>query len=98
MKLIMVNIYLFTFIPACLEAYSQAKGKRSKVNTDSRWYVTVLLITTGFNALPLLWQSSKLTKRFKITWTALVPILAGVFVFILVRHWDNIEAFLQNII
>lgn len=98
MKLIMINIYLFTFIPACFETYSYAKGKKSRISTDSRWYVTVLLITTGFNALPLLWQSSRLTKRFKIIWTILVPVLATTFVFILVKYWDNIEAFLRDII
>jgi hypothetical protein len=97
MKLIMINIYLFTFIPACLETYSYSKGKKSRISTDSKWYVTVLLITTGFNALPLLWQNSKLTKRFKIIWTILVPMLAVVFVVILIRHWDNLEAFLQKI-
>ncbi|MFO8053294.1 MAG: hypothetical protein R6U54_05005 [Candidatus Omnitrophota bacterium] len=96
-KLIMINIYLFTFIPACLETYSYSKGKKSRINTDSKWYVTILLITTGFNALPLLWQNSKLTRRFKIIWTVLVPMLAVAFVFILIRYWDNLEAFLQKI-
>ncbi|MCF7916731.1 MAG: hypothetical protein K9L61_03045 [Candidatus Omnitrophica bacterium] len=98
MKLIMINIYLFTFIPACIETYSYSKGNKSRISTDSRWYVTILLITTGFNALPLLWQSNKLTKRYKIIWTVLVPILAAAFVFILIRYWDNLEAFLKSII
>ncbi|MCF7895924.1 MAG: hypothetical protein K9L72_02870 [Candidatus Omnitrophica bacterium] len=97
MRLILINIYLFTFVPTCLEAYSYAKGKKSRISTDSKWYVTVLLITTGFNALPLLWQNRRVTKRFKIIWTILVPVLAAVFIFILARYWDNLEAFLQNI-
>jgi hypothetical protein len=60
--------------------------------------VAVLLITTGFNALSLLWQNSKPTKSFKIIWTILMLVLAAVFVFILTRYWDNIEAFLQSIV
>jgi hypothetical protein len=56
----------FFLLLTCLEAYSYAKGKKSRISTDSKWYVTVLLITTGFNALPLLWQNRRVMKRFKI--------------------------------
>ncbi|MBD3245961.1 MAG: hypothetical protein GF333_03025 [Candidatus Omnitrophica bacterium] len=97
MKLIMVNIYLFTFLPAGLETYSLARGKRSVVDTDSRWYTVTLLLTTGFSALPLLWQNRKFSRRAKILWTIAVPLLAGLFFFFLVTYWEMIEQFLRRI-
>lgn len=98
MKLLMINVYIVTFLPVSLETYHLAKGSKSRINTDSRWYVTVLLITTGFNAIPLLWQNEKLTKRFKVIWTILVPVFAFTFFFILVSHWEKLEGYLRGML
>lgn len=97
MKLIAINIYLFTFLPACLETYNMAKGKESWINTDSKLYTVILLLTTGFSALPLLWQNKELSKRFKIIWTIAVPLLALVFVGVLASYWDNFEQLLVKV-
>jgi hypothetical protein len=96
MKILMINIYLFTFIPSALETYQLAQNKRSWISTDSKWYTVTLLLTTGFSALPLLWQNERFSKAFKILWTVLVPVLALCFFAVLFLFWDNIELFLHQ--
>ena len=98
LKLLMINVYIVTFLPACLETYNLEKGRHSRINTDSRWYVTVLLITTGLNAIPLLWQNDKLTRKFKITWTILVPVLGFLFFFGLISYWAEMEGYLERVL
>ena len=65
MKLLAVNIYIFTFIAPFMESYQLARYGKNTISSDSRWYVVVLLLTTGFNALPLLWVSRSFSKRPK---------------------------------
>jgi hypothetical protein len=50
-----------------------------KVN-DSKGYIAFLLVTTGVNALPLLWQSKAYGRLGKVLWTFAVPVLAIVFI------------------
>lgn len=98
MKLLMVNIYILTFVPACLETYQLARYGTSKVSTDSKWYTVVLLLTTGFSALPLLWQNKKVSRKFKVAWTIAVPALALCFFLFLISYYDKIELMLQNML
>ncbi len=95
MKVLMAGIYLVTFLPACLETYRMAQNRESWIKTDSKWYTSVLLLTTGFNALPLLWQSKAFSKRYKILWTLAVVVLAAGFFTVLTVFWNSIEDFLS---
>ena len=97
-KLLAVNIYIFTFIAPFIESYQLAKYGRNTIGTDSKWYVVVLLLTTGFNALPLLWQSISFSRREKILWSIAVPALSGIFVFALVNYWGTAENTLRSIL
>ncbi|MBD3427057.1 MAG: hypothetical protein GF409_07515 [Candidatus Omnitrophica bacterium] len=98
MKLLAVNIYIFTFLAPFIESYQLAKYGKNTLSSDTRWYVVVLLLTTGFNALPLLWQSESFSRKAKISWSVAVPVLAALFVTVLVRYWDMAEAFLRDIL
>jgi hypothetical protein len=53
---------------------------------DSKAYIIVMLLTTGINALPLLWQSANFSRHAKMLWTIAVPLLAVLF-FGAVWHW-----------
>ncbi len=97
MKLVMANIYLFTAVPAALETTSLAQGKKSRIDTDATWYTVALLLTTGFSALPLLWQNPKFSRRFKIAWTVAVPLLALLYFWGLLLYWDTLEALLVRL-
>ncbi|MBD3263770.1 MAG: hypothetical protein GF375_01550 [Candidatus Omnitrophica bacterium] len=97
MTVIMVNIYFFTFLPACIETYQISKYGKGRTVTESRWYVVVLLLSTGFSALPLLWQSSLFSRKAKIGWTVAVPVLAVIFFTFLIRYWSVIETFFGSL-
>ena len=98
MKVLMLGIYTITFLPACIETYQIAKYGKRLLNTNSQWYVILLLLTTGFSALPLLWQSDSFSKTGKIAWTIAVPTLAALFLFFLASQWNDIEQRLQNLL
>lgn len=68
-------VYLITMIPAVLETYALAEGGVSRLS-ESKPYIVVLLLATGFAALPLLWQGSVFSKRSKIGWSIAVLALA----------------------
>ena len=70
--------YLMVMIPAVIETYVLASGGVSRFS-ESKAYIVVLLLTTGFSALPLLWQSHSFSKRMKIAWSAAVAVLAVLF-------------------
>ncbi len=96
MRLLMVNIYLITFFPACLEVYQLIRYGKSKISTDAKWYVVVLLLTTGFGALGLLWQSKRFSKTAKTAWSVAVPLLAILFFSSLIKYWDMLERLLRS--
>lgn len=98
MKLLALNIYIFTFIAPCVESYQLARYGRNTISSDSRWYVTVLLLTTGFNALPLLWASGSFSRKAKISWTVAVPVLAVLFFGALIYYWDAAENLLRELL
>ena len=71
-------VYFVAMIPAVLETYTLACGGASQFS-ESRPYIVVLLLVTGFSALPLLWQSRSFSKRAKIAWSVAVFVLAILF-------------------
>ena len=68
-------VYFVAMVPAVLETYTLACGGASQFS-ESKLYIVVLLLVTGFSALPLLWQSRSFSKRTKIAWTVAVSVLA----------------------
>jgi radical SAM superfamily enzyme YgiQ (UPF0313 family) len=98
MKLLAVNIYFFTFIAPCIESYQLARYGKNTISSDSRWYVIILLLTTGFNALPLLWVSRSFSRKAKIAWTIAVPVLAVLFFGALISYWDTAENLLRELL
>ncbi len=92
------GIYLITFFPASIESYQLAKYGENRIDTDARWYIAVLLLTTGFSALPLLWQSQSFSKGEKLAWTVAVPALAVLFFTVLIKYWDYLEDYLRSLI
>jgi len=98
MRILMAGIFLVTFLPSAVESYQIAKYGERKIDTSSRWYVTILLLCTGFTALPLLWSSEKFSKKAKINWTVAVPILAFLFFSFLIKYWDMLENGVKKII
>ena len=71
-------VYLMVMVPAAIETYTIARGGASQLS-ESKPYIVLLLLTTGFSALPLLWQSHSFSKRIKIAWSIAVPVLAILF-------------------
>lgn len=96
MILLAINIYVFTFFAPFVESYQVAKYGRNTLGADSRWYVVVLLLTTGFNALPLLWSSGNFSRKAKIAWSVAVPVLAAIFFLFLVNYWGQLEEVLKT--
>ena len=68
-------IYFMVMVPAVIETYTIARGGVSQFS-ESKPYIILLLLTTGFSALPLLWQSHAFSKRIKIVWSIGIPVLA----------------------
>lgn len=97
MKTLMSLVYLGTLGPAGIEAQEIVRFGISHL-TERKWYVTFLLLVTGFSALPLLWQSVFFTKRAKIAWSIAVPVLAVIFFTTLGRYWTDLEHYLERII
>jgi len=98
MKLILLNIYLFTFLVTFLESYQIARYGRSIVDTESRWYVVTLLLITGFSAIPLLWHSRNFSRPEKIFWSIAVPVIAVLYFYFLIVYWNYLEGLLQKIV
>ena len=67
-------IYVMIMVPAVVETYVLARGGVSQFS-ESKPYIVLLLLTTGFSALPLLWQSHVFSKRIKIAWSIAIPVL-----------------------
>jgi hypothetical protein len=67
--------YLMIMVPAVIETYTIPRGGESQFS-ESKPYIVLLLLVTGLTALPLLWQSRLFSKRVKILWSIVVPVLA----------------------
>ncbi len=98
LRLLLFNVYLVTFWVPCMESYQLVKYGVIRTDARTRWYVVVLLLTTGFNAIPLLWQSDKFTKKGKIAWTIAVPVLFVAFFGFLIRYWERGEMLIRNVL
>ena len=70
------GIYLAIMIPAALDAFRTASGRPRTFSGETRFYVIMMLFMVGPFALPLLWQSTRFSKKAKILWT-LAVILIG---------------------
>ncbi|MBN1585882.1 MAG: hypothetical protein JW937_00460 [Candidatus Omnitrophica bacterium] len=68
-------VYLMAMVPAVVETYQLAQGKAAGFG-ESKLYICVLLLSTGFAALPLLWRSLHFSKQDKIVWSIAVSVLA----------------------
>jgi hypothetical protein len=95
-KLLMVMTYFSISIPAWVETFQIARYGKKKIDTDARWYTVMLLLFTGFAALPLLWQNSNFSKKSKVIWSVAVPLLAVVFFGLIFMYRDLIETALSN--
>lgn len=89
-------LYVITVISGAVENYAFAKGRESHLS-ESTVYVVFLLLTTGFSALPLLWQSPCFSRKAKIAWTIAVPVLAVGFFTFLFFYGTEIERLLQDL-
>ena len=76
LRLTLASVYLATAVPAAIDAYFLVKTGASLPQIDSKGYVVLMLVFTGFSALPLLWQSRNFSRTGKIFWTVAVPLLA----------------------
>ena len=96
MRLLMLGIYLASMGPSALEVYQMARYGRNTFDTRAKGYVIFLLLTTGFTALPLLWQSDRFSRGGKIAWTIAVPVLAILFFTVLIQYWTPLENYLEK--
>lgn len=96
MKCVLGLVYLSVLMSSVVETYLYFEQSDSAGLSDSKIYITFMLLTTGFGALPLLWQSG-FSKRAKVIWTLAVPALAVVFFTVLYAFKDVLEQFLAGI-
>lgn len=94
-KIVASGIYASLVINAVWETYSVVY--RKKEVKDSPAYILFLVLTSGFSALPLLWQSQAFSRRAKIGWTIAVPVFAGFFFGFLFFFGGNAEAWLSGV-
>jgi len=67
--------YLMVMLPAVIETYVFVRGGVSRFS-ESKPYIVVMLLTQGFFAIPLLWNSDGFSNRAKIAWSIAVVVLA----------------------
>jgi hypothetical protein len=96
-KILIVLVYISVALPAWIEAYQISRYGENTVNIDARWYTVILLLFTGFSALPLLWQNNNFSKKSKILWSIAVPLLAIAFFSLLFMYRDFLESIIRRI-
>ncbi len=87
--------YFMTMVPAVIETYGLAQGGVSQFS-ESKPYIVTLLLVTGFSALPLLWQSRVFSKRIKIAWSIVVPVLAVLYFSLLGAYGIRLYNYAKN--
>jgi hypothetical protein len=74
---LLLAVYPFLWWPAVADAYRGSSGTGSALLDGERiWYVLVMLATIGPMALPMLWQSPRFSRRWKIVLSILVVLIA----------------------
>jgi len=77
---LMLLVYLAVVIPSIVDAWRVAGGRTRAFGGESVAYVVVMLLVAGPFALPLLWRSGRFSRAAKLIWTAVVVIIALLFV------------------
>lgn len=68
--LILGLTYLCVWVPAVIEAYrGDPDAAGSVLSGDRPWYVILMVLTLGAMALPLIWQSRRLSTTAKYAWS-----------------------------
>jgi len=91
---VMGGIYLAVMIPAALDAFRTASGRPRTFTADTVPYVIAMLLMIGPFAIPLLWQSKKISKTAKILWTIIVILIAFLGIAILMFSASFLERFM----
>ena len=94
--LLSLGVYFVTMIPASLQAYRSAGPDGAAHSQNSAAYVILMLLLTGFSALPLLWQSGRFSHRSKVWLTTMVFALAVLFFGSLILWGPKLEKFLRH--
>ncbi len=89
-------IYFAAGVPAALQVCQIIAGRQT-IDWNARWYIVLMLLMTGFSALPLLWQSELFSNRAKIAWSIAVPLLAVAFFGMLGKYNRELEAYLRRL-
>ncbi len=74
--LIMSLAYIALAIPSAMDARRVAAGQPEPAVSQTPWYIIGMLLMLGPFAVPLLWQSSRFSRRAKIGWTVAVLLIA----------------------
>ncbi|MCA9396693.1 MAG: hypothetical protein KC649_05940 [Candidatus Omnitrophica bacterium] len=94
-RLISIFLYGSVTIVPMIETYQILRYGKNTLDSDAAWYVVFLLISNGFAALPMLWQSRRFSRASKTAWTVAVPVLAFLYIAFLIRYWPDLERFLR---
>lgn len=71
-QLLLGVTYVFVWIPAAWDAYQQpGNAPRSLISGSSAWYVVLMVLMVGVMAIPLVWQSPRLSRTAKWVWSAI---------------------------
>ncbi len=71
-QIVLVIAYLFVLAPAVTDAYhGVSPTAQSVISSGKPWYVIFMVVVIGAMAVPLVWQSPRLSRTAKIVWSAL---------------------------
>ncbi len=95
-KCLAIMIYVAILVPSFLEILQTQFSELNLIDADSKLYVIVMLLMTGFNALPLLWQNDRFSKLEKQGWSLTVTLLAVAFFAGLARYWHSLDSLIEQ--
>lgn len=90
-----VFYYLLIGVPAVIECYHGAQNETSPLDR-SQHYIIVLMLVRGCWALPMLWHSRHFSKRSKIIWSIVIPLIAAAYLTVLYVNRLAILNFLER--
>lgn len=91
--------YLFVLGPAVSDAYRGATGAVTATTVSAKtWYIIFMVLMMGAMAVPLVWQSPRLSRRARYIWSAIgiLNTLCALLVIAVVGPW--IDRLLQLIL